>query len=318
MNKNSRIFIAGHNGLVGSAVYRNLLDKGYKNLFVISKKKLDLRDSKKVDIYFRKKKIEYLIICAALAGGILANSRYPVEFFNENINIQNSLLNAALKFKLKRTIFLGTSCIYPHKSKTPINENQLLNGKLHESNQSYAIAKIAGIKLCEALYKQYNLDIVALMPTNVYGINDKYSETDSHVIPGLILKFLKAKKNNRKKVEIWGDGIPQREFIFSDDLAEAISIILNTSKKKLFRLSGNTFPIINIGTGEIYSIKKLAKIIKDKINYNGKIFFNKNYPNGVMKKNIDISKIKKLNWKPKFNLNVGLDIVLKEKKIRNF
>lgn len=318
MNKNSRIFIAGHNGLVGSAVYRNLLDKGYKNLFVVSRKKLDLKDTKKVNIYFKKKKIEYLIICAALAGGILANSRYPVEFFNENINIQNSLLNAALKFKLKRTIFLGTSCIYPPTSKTPINEDQLLNGKLHKSNQAYAIAKIAGIKLCEALYKQYNLDIVALMPTNVYGINDKYSEKYSHVIPGLILKFLKAKKKNKKKVEIWGDGTPQREFIFSDDLAEAINVILNTSKKKLFKLCGNTFPIINIGTGEIYSIKNLVKIIKDKINYKGKIFFNKKYPNGVMKKNIDISKIKKLSWRPKFNLNSGLDIVLKKTKFKNF
>jgi GDP-L-fucose synthase len=193
MNKNSRIFIAGHNGLVGSAVYRNLIEKGYKNLFFLSKKKLDLSDSKKVDIYFKKKKIEYLVICAALAGGILANSRYPVEFFNENIKIQNSLLNAALKFKLKRTIFLGTSCIYPHNTKTPIKEDQLLSGKLHPSNQAYAIAKIAGIKLCEALYKQYNLDIVAAMPTNVYGVNDKYSEKDSHVSPGLILKFLKAK-----------------------------------------------------------------------------------------------------------------------------
>ena len=218
MNKNSKIFIAGHNGLVGSAVYRKFLEKGFKNLFIVSRKKLDLTDSKKVEIYFKKKKIEYLIICAALAGGILANSRYPVEFFNENINIQNSLLNAALKFKLKRTVFLGTSCIYPYKTKTPIKEDQLLSGKLHPSNEAYAIAKIAGIKLCEALYKQHNLDIIALMPTNVFGLNDKYSEKDSHVIPALILKFLKAKKENKKIVEVWGDGNPEREFIFSDDL----------------------------------------------------------------------------------------------------
>jgi GDP-L-fucose synthase len=315
MKKSSKIFIAGHNGLVGSAVYRNFLEKGYKNLYVVSKKKLDLKDSKKVYFYLKNKKIEYLIICAALAGGILANSKYPVEFFNENINIQNSLLSAALKLKIKRTIFLGTSCIYPHKARTPIKEDQLLTGKLHNSNEGYAIAKIAGIKLSESLYKEYNLDVVALMPTNVYGINDKYSEQDSHVIPALILKFIKAKKENRKQVEIWGDGSPKREFIFSDDLAEAIYVVLKTSKKKLYKLCNNNFPILNIGTGDIYSIKQLVNIIMNKIQYKGKIFFNKKYPNGVMKKNIDISRIKKLGWKSKFKLSKGLDIVLKELKI---
>ena len=255
-----------------------------------------------------------MIICAALAGGILANSKYPVEFFNENINIQNNLLNAALKFKLKRTIFLGTSCIYPDKTKTPIKESQLLTGKLHSSNESYAIAKIAGIKLCEALYRQYNLDLVALMPTNVYGINDKYSEKDSHVIPALILKFLRAKKENKNQVEIWGDGRPQREFIFSDDLAEAIHIVLRTSKNKLYKICDNSFPILNIGTGDIYSIKQLVYIIAKKIRYKGKIIFNPKYPNGVMKKNIDIKRIKKLNWKYKFGLSRGLDKVLSEFK----
>ena len=316
MNKSSRIFIAGHNGLVGSAVYRNLLEKGYKNLLIVSKKKLDLSDSKKVEIYFKKKKIEYLIICAALAGGILANSRYPVQFFNENVKIQNSLLNAALKFKLKRTIFLGTSCIYPHKTKTPIKEDQLLSGKLHPSNEAYAIAKIAGIKLCEALYKQFKLDIVALMPTNVYGVNDKYSEKDSHVIPALILKFLKAKKENKKKVEVWGNGKPEREFIFSEDLAEAIHVVLRASKKKLFKICNNSFPIINVGSSDIYSIKELVHIIANKIGYKEKIFFNLKYPNGVFKKDIDISRIKKLNWKPKFDLNKGLDAVLSQSRIK--
>ena len=314
MNKNSHIFIAGHKGLVGSAVYRNLTKKGYKNLHVISKTKIDLKDSKKINAYFKAKKIEYMIICAALAGGILANSKYPVEFFNENINIQNNLLNAALKFKLKRTIFLGTSCIYPDKTKTPIKESQLLTGKLHSSNESYAIAKIAGIKLCEALYRQYNLDLVALMPTNVYGINDKYSEKDSHVIPALILKFLRAKKENKNQVEIWGDGRPQREFIFSDDLAEAIHIVLRTSKNKLYKICDNSFPILNIGTGDIYSIKQLVYIIAKKIGYKGKIIFNSRYPNGVMKKNINIKRIKKLNWKYKFDLRRGLDKVLSEFK----
>jgi len=315
MNKNSRIFIAGHNGLVGSAVYKKFLNEGYRNLFVVSRKKLDLKNSRMVNAYFKKNKIEYLVICAALVGGILANSRYPVDFFNENIEIQNSLLNAALKFKLKRTIFLGTSCIYPHKSKTPIKEDQLLNGKLHASNEAYAIAKIAGIKLCEALYKQYNLDVVALMPTNVYGLNDKYCEKSSHVIPALILKLLNAKKKNQKEVEVWGDGSPEREFIFSEDLAEAIYIILKASKRKIFYICNKNFPIINIGTGDIYSIKALVKLISNKVGYRGKLIFNHKYPNGVLKKDIDASRIKKFNWVPKYNLDKGLDIVLSQLRI---
>ena len=314
MNKNSRIFIAGHKGLVGSAVYKLFYKKGYKKLYVISKKKLDLKNSKKVELYFKRNRIEYLIICAARAGGILANSKYPVEFFNENILIQNSLLNAALKFKLRRTIFLGTSCIYPDKAKTPIKEEALLTGRLHPSNDAYAIAKIAGIMLCKALYKQYKLDIVALMPTNVYGPNDRYSEEMSHVIPAMILKFLRAKKKKLKKIEFWGDGSPKREFIFSEDLAEAIYTVLRTSKNRLQELTNNEFPIIHIGTKDIYSIKSLANIIKHKVHFSGKIFFNKKYPNGVAKKDLNIDRIKKVGWKSKILLNEGLDEVLSECK----
>ena len=315
MNKNSKIFIAGHNGLVGSAVFRNLEKHGYKNLIVISKKKLDLKNLKKVDLFFKKKKIEYMVICAALAGGIVANSKYPVDFFNENILIQNSLLNAALKFKLKRTIFLGTSCIYPEKAKTPIKEDLLLTGKIHETNEAYAIAKIAGIQLCKALYNQYGLDVVALMPTNIYGMNDRYNVEKSHVIPAMILKFLKAKKSNKKIIKIWGDGTPKREFLYSDDLAEAIRIVLNTSNRKLFKLCGNKFPIINIGSRDIYSIKNLANLIKNKVGFKGNIFFDKRYPNGVAKKNLNYDRIKSLNWRPKINLTKGLDIILKYEKI---
>ena len=315
MNKNSKIFIAGHNGLVGSAVFRNLKKHGYKNLIVISKKKLDLKNSKKVDLFFKKKKIEYMVICAALAGGIVANSKYPVNFFNENILIQNSLLNAALKFKLKRTIFLGTSCIYPDKAKTPIKEDLLLTGKIHETNEAYATAKIAGIQLCKALYNQCGLDVIALMPTNIYGINDRYDVEKSHVIPAMILKFLNAKKSNKKKVKIWGDGTPKREFLYSDDLAEAIRIVLNTSNRKILKLSQNKFPILNIGSGDIYSIKNLANLIKNKVRFKGNIFFDKSYPNGVAKKNLNYDRIKRLNWRPKINLTKGLDIILKYEKI---
>jgi len=315
MNKNSKIFIAGHNGLVGSAVFRNLKQRGYRNLIVISKKKLDLKNSKKVEVFFKKKKIEYMVICAALAGGIVANSKYPVDFFNENILIQNSLLNAALKFKLKRTIFLGTSCIYPDKAKTPIKEDLLLTGKIHETNEAYAIAKIAGIQLCKALYNQYGLDVVALMPTNIYGMNDRYDVKKSHVIPAMILKFLEAKKKNKKIIKIWGDGTPRREFLYSDDLAEAIRIVLNTSNNKLLKLCQNKFPIINIGSGDIYSIKNLANLIKNKVGFKGNIFFDKKYPNGVAKKDLNYERIKMLNWKPKINLNKGLEVILKNEKI---
>ena len=256
-----------------------------------------------------------MVICAALAGGIVANSKYPVDFFNENILIQNSLLNAALKFKLKRTIFLGTSCIYPDKAKTPIKEDLLLTGKIHQTNEAYAIAKIAGIQLCKALYNQYGLDVVALMPTNIYGINDRYDCEKSHVIPAMILKFLKAMKCNKKIVKIWGNGTPKREFLYSDDLAEAIRIVLNTSNRKILELCQNKFPILNIGSGDIYSIKNLANLIKNKVRFKGNIFFDKSYPNGVAKKNLNYDRIKRLNWRPKINLTKGLDIILKYEKI---
>lgn len=314
MNRNSRIFIAGHNGLVGSAVYRNLKFEGYKNLLIISRQELDLKETQKVELYFKKNKIEYLVICAALAGGILANQNNPVQFFNENILIQNSLLNAALKFKLRRTVFLGTSCIYPENSITPIKEDYLLTGPLHKTNQAYAIAKISGIKLSEAMYNQYNLDTIALMPTNIYGVNDRYQDGFSHVIPSLIMKFFKAKHNNKKYVEIWGDGKAEREFLFSDDLANAIHLILKTSKKKLYKLCGNNFPIINVGSGDIYTIKELAELIAKKINYKGKIIYNINYPNGVLKKDIDSSKLNTLGWKPKVRLEKGLEVILKNIK----
>jgi GDP-L-fucose synthase len=317
MNKNSRIFIAGHCGLVGSAVYRNLKGKGYKELIVITRKKLDLKDQKKVELFFKKQKIEYLIICAALAGGVVANNNYPVEFFNENILIQNSLLNAALKFKIKRTIFLGTSCIYPYSAKIPIKEDSLLKGKLHETNESYAIAKIAGIQLSKAMHKQYNMDIVALMPTNIYGINDKYDEFTSHVIPGMIKKFITAKNKNKKTIKLWGDGKPIREFLYSDDLAEAIYLILKSPKKKLFKICNNNFPIINVGSGDFYTIKKLANLIKKKIDFKGKIIFDKKFPNGVMNKNLSSARIKKLNWKPSVKLRNGIDIVLNDLNLRN-
>ena len=316
MNKNSIIFIAGHNGLVGSAVYRLFKSKGYTNLITISKKKLDLKDSKKVENFFKKKKIEYLIMAAAKAGGIIANRTYPVDFFNENILIQNSLLNCALKFKVKKTIFLGTSCIYPYDSKTPIKEERLLTGKLHETNKAYAIAKIAGIELSRALFNQYNLDIIALMPTNIYGLNDKFDKVNSHVIPGMLLKFLYAKKHNLSKIELWGDGSPEREFLNSDDLAVAIFHILNVSKSKLNQSFKAQFPILNVGSGDVWTIKDLAYLIKRKTNYSGSIVFNKKFPNGTMKKDLNSSKIYSLGWKPKLTLLNSIDLLINDLNLR--
>jgi GDP-L-fucose synthase len=312
MNKNSKIFITGHAGLVGSALYKNLIRNGYKNIIVAKKTKLDLRNLKKVNFFFKKKKIEYLVMCAAKVGGIMDNLTNIVDYYNDNILIQNNLLNAALKFRVKKTIFLGTSCIYPESAKIPILEDSLFSGKLNYTNEGYAVAKLAGITLSKILYKQYGLDIVALMPTNIYGPNDKYNEIKSHVIPALILKFLNAKKKNLTYVKLWGDGSPQREFLYSEDLAEAIRIVLNTSKEKLFNLCKKNFPIINIGSGDIYSIKELASIIAKKVDYRGKIYFDKSYPNGTLKKNLNFQKILKLKWRPKILLNQGLDVVLKE------
>jgi GDP-L-fucose synthase len=316
MNKNSRIFIAGHSGLVGSAIFRLLKNEGFKNLIIATRKELDLKDSKKVENFFKEKKIDYLIMAAAMAGGIIANKTYPVDFFNENILIQNSLLNCALKYKIKRTIFLGTSCIYPYKSKTPIKEEYLLSGKLHETNKAYAVAKIAGIELSRALFNQCNLDIVALMPTNIYGINDKLDKINSHVIPGMLLKFLCAKKNNLSKIELWGDGTPEREFLNSDDLASAILRILITPKSRLNKFFKKEFPILNIGSGDIWAIKDLAYLIKKKINYSGRIIFNKKFPNGVMKKNLDSSKIYSLGWKPKKRLSSNIDLLINDFNLR--
>ena len=313
MRKNDKIFIAGHKGLVGSAVYELLRKKGYNNLIVIDRKKLDLKDYKKVFRFFKKKKIDYMIMAAAKAGGIIANSSNQKDFFLENIEIQNSLLKLALEKKIKRTIFLGTSCIYPKFSKIPIKEEDLLTGKLEKTNQCYAIAKIAGIKLSEALFEDYKLDLVCLMPTNVYGINDNFDKLNGHVIPAMISKFIYAKNKNQKKIKLLGTGRPIREFIHSNDLANAILISLNTPKSKLKKIFKSSLPIINVGTGESISILNLAKTISKLVNYRGKILFDKNYPDGTFIKNLNSKKIFSLGWKPRVKLNNGLKEIIENR-----
>ena len=310
MKKSDNIYIAGHNGLVGSSVYALLKKNGYRNLITVNRNKLDLRNYNKVEKYFKSLKIDYMIMAAAKAGGIMANSHNQKDFFLENIEIQNSLLKLALKKKIKKTIFLGTSCIYPKFSKTPIKEESLLSGKLEKTNECYAIAKIAGIKLSEALFRDFNLDIICLMPTNVYGLKDNFDKFNGHVIPAMISKFIEAKKQNKKIIKLLGSGKPIREFIHSDDLAEAIIRCLNCSNKKFKKYFNVNLPIINVGTGESVSISSLAKLIAKLVKFEGKIIFDKRFPDGTYKKNLNSKKIKTLGWKPKIKLYKGLKQVI--------
>ena len=313
MKKKSYIFIAGHKGLVGSSLLNLLKRKGYKNIITVDKKKLNLRDYKKVKKFFKNKKVEYLIMAAARAGGIIANSTNQKDFFIENVEIQNSLLQLALDKKIKRTIFLGTSCIYPKFAKNPISESSLLTGELEKTNQCYAIAKIAGIKLSEALFEDYKLNIICIMPTNVYGNNDNFDKINGHVIPAMVSKFIEAKKKSKKIVNLLGTGKPIREFIHSDDLAEAILKCLNVSSKKIEKIFKGKLPILNIGTGENIKIINLAKMISKFSNYSGIIKFDKRFPDGTYKKNLNSKIIKKLGWKPRINLKNGLkEVILKQ------
>ncbi len=316
IKKNSKIFIAGHKGLVGSSILTLLKKNGFRKIITRSRKQLDLVNQQKVNIFFKKNKIEYLIICAAKVGGIMSNLTYPTEFIFENSMIQLNLLKAALDNKVKKTIFLGTSCIYPKFSKTPIKEEYLLSGNLEKTNEAYAIAKISGIKLSEAMYNQFGFKVICLMPTNLYGGKDNFDEFNSHVIPGIFTKILKAKKNKKRKVILWGSGKPKREFLFVDDLANAIFYLLKLSNRKLLNISKN-FPIFNIGSGEEISIKDLAYKIKRICKFEGKIFFDKSFPDGTFRKNLDSSKIKKTGWRPKIQLNQGLVKVLENYNKKN-
>jgi len=317
VKKSDNIFIAGHKGLVGNAVYKLLKKKGFKNLITIDRKKIDLRNSVLLDNFFRNKNIDYMVMAAARAGGIIANSSNQKDFFLDNIEIQNSLLKLAQKKKIKRTIYLGTSCIYPKFSKVPIKEESLLTGILEKTNQCYAIAKIAGIKLCEALFEDYNLDIVCLMPTNVYGDNDNFNKVNGHVIPAIIAKIEEAKKSNKKRVKLLGTGKPLREFIHTDDLAESIFKCLFVSKKILRKKFKLKLPIINVGSNEEISIKKLSKLIAKYIRYKGKIEFDHKSPDGTYRKGLNSSKIRDLGWYPRIKLEVGLKKVI-EKRFKNY
>ena len=301
--KNTKIFLAGHKGLVGSAILRKLIKKNYKNIILADKQKLNLLDQKKVFNFLRKKKPKIVIIAAAKVGGIYHNTTKGAEFIYENLQIQNNLIHGSFKNNIKKLVFLGSSCIYPKNSKQPIKEEYLLSGKLEETNLPYATAKIAGIKMCEAYNKQYKTNYICLMPTNTFGPNDNYNLLNSHFFPALIKKAHECKINNKKTIEVWGSGKPFREIIFVDDLADACIFFMNKNIKE---------PLINIGSGKDMRIRDYVGFLIKKLDLKVKIKFIKSKPDGVFRKVLDVSKAKKYGWKAKTSLNDGFNITYKD------
>ena len=291
-----RIFVAGHTGMVGSAIVR-LLNNIDCEILTVSSQELDLKQSSKVDKWFDDHRPDAVFLAAAKVGGILANSSYPADFLIDNLSIQNSVITNAFKYKVKKLMFLGSSCIYPRNAKQPIKESSLLTGILEPTNEAYAIAKIAGIKLCQFYRKQYGVDYVSVMPTNLYGPGDNFHPKNSHVVAALISKFYEAVKLNKEEVIIWGTGKPLREFMHVDDLAEGLIFLMENYSE---------YEHINIGTGKEISIKEFAEIIKNISGWKGKIKFDDSYPDGMPRKVMDINKISKLGWYSKIELKVGL------------
>jgi len=297
MNKQSKIFVAGHNGLSGSAIVRLLKEKGYENIITEGRKVLDLRDKKKTSDWFEINRPEYVFLAAAKVGGIHANDAYPAEFIHENLEIQNNTIDASYRFGVKKLLFMGSICIYPKFANEPVNEKSLLSGELEPTNEWYAIAKIAGIKMCQAYRKQYGCNFISAMPCNLYGVNDNFHPMNSHVLPALIKRFHDAKENNLESVTCWGTGSPRREFLNSDDLASALLFIMDNYDEK---------EIINVGYGEDLPIKETTEMIKRIINFKGEILWDKSKPDGTPRRLLDVGKLFGLGWRPKINLENGL------------
>lgn len=297
MNLNSKIFVAGSSGMVGSAIIRRLKKDGYHNIISITSSELDLRNQSKVFNFFASTKVEYVFLAAAKVGGILENSKKKADFIYDNLTIQSNVIHASYENKVKKLLFLGSSCIYPKESKIPISEDQLLSGKLEDTNDAYAISKIAGIKLCQSYREQYGFNAISLMPTNLYGMNDNFDLKSSHVIPALIRKFVEAKQNGHKEVVCWGSGKPLREFLHVDDLASACLYLMKNYESK---------DHLNIGTGKDITIEELAKMIASIVEFEGKIVWDNSKPDGTFRKVLDISKLKKLGWNPRISINEGL------------
>lgn len=297
MNKDSKIFLAGHNGLVGNAIYRYLINNNYTNVIVKSRSELDLTNQQQVNTFFENERPEYVLLSAAKVGGIHANSTFPVEFGYINGMIELNVLNAAHTIGVKKLLFLGSNCIYPKECQQPIKEDYLLSCKLEKTNELYALAKILGVKMCEAYCKQYNCNFISAMPCNLYGINDNFHFENSHLIPALIRKIHEAKVNGIKTLNIWGTGKARREVLFSDDLAEACVFLMDNYN--------DTTPI-NIGTGFDYSITELYEIVSKVIGYNGTFVFDTSKPDGTIKKLLDVSKLRSLGWTRKYSFEEGV------------
>jgi len=314
MQKKSKIYIAGHLGLVGSAILKNLESKGYSNLVYKTHKELDLTNQEDVKSFFELEKPEYVILAAAKVGGIVANNTYRADFIYENLQIQNNVIHQSYKNGVKKLLFLGSTCIYPKNANQPMKEDCLLTNELEYTNEPYAIAKIAGIKMCESYNIQYGTNFISVMPTNLYGPNDNFDLETSHVLPALLRKMHEAKLNNEKKVEIWGSGKPKREFLYSEDMADACVFILeNRDFNDTFSKNDNEIrnTHINIGTGVDISIQELANTIKSIVGYEGDLYFNSDKPDGTMKKLTDVSKLNELGWKHKVDLEDGIRMIYK-------
>jgi GDP-L-fucose synthase len=297
MNLADKVYIAGHKGLVGSAIVRTLEKKGFINLVYRTSKELDLRNQAAVEDFFTAEKPKYVFLAAGKVGGIVANNTYRADFLYDNLLIVANIIHAAYKNNVSKLLFLGSSCIYPKMAAQPIKEEYLLTGSLEHTNEPYAIAKIAGIKLCENYREQYGANYISVMPTNLYGINDNYHPQNSHVLPALIRRFHEAKISGVKQVEIWGSGNPKREFLYADDLADACLFLMETYNQK---------EIVNIGCGVDISIKELAELVKDVTGYEGDLLFNTTKPDGTPRKLLDVSKLHELGWQHKTTLEEGL------------
>ena len=297
MEKNAKIYVAGHRGLVGSAIVRGLKAKGYTNIIGRTHKELDLMDGVAVEEFFKTEKPENVFLAAAKVGGIYANSTYPADFIFQNLQIQQNVIGNAFKYNVKKLMFLGSSCIYPKMCPQPIKEEYLLSGYLEETNEGYALAKISGLKMCQFFNKQYGTNYISVMPTNLYGPYDNFSGINSHVMPALIRRFHEAKINNAPEVVVWGSGTPLREFLYSEDMADACIYLMETYE-------GNDF--FNIGTGKEITIKGLAELIKEVVGYEGKIVWDSTKPDGTPRKLLDVSRLEKAGWKYKMELKDGV------------
>ena len=306
MKKSDKIFVAGHRGLVGSAIKRELEVQGFTNILVKTHQELDLTDSAAVAEFFEKEKPDFVILTAAKVGGILGNNTYPVEFFTENMKIQLNVIENSFKNNVKKLLFLGSSCIYPKNAPQPMKEEYLLSSKLEKTNEMYALAKISGLKLCSAYNREYGTDYISVMPCNLYGLNDNYDLKNAHVLPMLVRRFHEAKVNNQSEVVVWGTGMPKREFMYAGDLAKAVVFLLKNKS------ASEIGEFINIGTGEEITILELAELIKEVVGFKGRIVFDTSKPDGTMRKLMDVSRINNLGWHAQTSLKDGIKLVYED------